>query len=118
MDQARYGTHVKDTIARMRQQKEKMDEGVFETLSSLMEFAEASGDDALLGFAHYHLADSLYAFEIDYGKFRHHIGRAIIYLQKAGDDAMLTRAYNYASIDASNNAETLCQTILKACNKK
>ena len=94
-----------ELIARMLDQKNRIDEGILDTLSRLMELAEASGDDAFLGFVHYHTADSVYALEIDYSLFRYHIGRAILFLRRAGEDVLLTRAFNYAGVDASNNGD-------------
>lgn len=88
----------------MFHQKKTMDEEIFDTLDRIMEIAESSQDAVLLGFAHYHLADSVYAFEIDYSKFRHHMSRAVFYLITCDEDALLTRAYNYLGIDALNNA--------------
>ena len=99
----RFDTHTDNLVQHMFQQKKTMDEAVFDTLSQIMDIAKASEDEALLGFAHFHLADSLYAFEVDYSQFRHHMSQAVSHLINTDEDALLARAYNYLGIDASNH---------------
>ena len=102
MNLNRYDKTVNNLIQQMFHQKKTMDEGVFETLTELMAAAEGLQDDGLLGFTHYHLADALYAYEVDYAKFRQHMTRAVALCIKADENEILTRAYNYLGVDAFN----------------
>ena len=103
MDYSRFDKETNELIRKMLDQKKLMDEGVFDTLSELISRAEASEEDDLIGFVHYHIADSLYAFEVDYGRFRKHMSQAVSHLIGTDEDETLTRAYNYLGVDASNN---------------
>ena len=103
MDINNYSKDIQDLINKMLKQKGLVTPDIFETLTTLMKIAEEMEDENLIGYTHYHIADSLYAFEIDYGRFRAHLAKAINYLQMCGDDENLVRAYNYVGIDANNN---------------
>ena len=94
---------VQELVKTMFEEKTSLSEHVFVTLNEMLNIAEDNNDERLMGFAHYHLADSLYALEIDYGRFRSHLGKAINYLQRSNDEELLARAYNYVAIEALNN---------------
>ena len=103
MDINNYSKEIQDLNTKMLEQKGVMAPEIFDTLSVLMEKADELNDDNMIGYVHYHLADSLYAFEVDYSRFRVHLAKAINHLQIANDNALLVRAYNYVGIDALNN---------------
>ena len=104
MDTKMYDPSTRALIDKMLDQKRNMDKDVLQTMKRLMRVARASGDNRLIGFAHFHMADALYAFEIDYTLFRKHLAKAINHLQLAEDTALLARAYNYVGVDALNNS--------------
>ena len=62
MDINSYDKKTRDLINTMLDQKKNMSDNVLDTTEKLMAVAEESGDDALKGFAHFHMADALYAF--------------------------------------------------------
>ena len=103
MDLTKYDNRTNELIEDIYRKKQTMDETIFDDFNVLMETAQSQKDSVLLGFVHYHLADSIYAFEVDYDKFRYHMSRAISYLVLSDEEELLTRAYNYLGIDALNN---------------
>ncbi len=103
MNIKKYNKEIQSLNKKMLEQKRSIDPRIFETLSALMEKAEELNDNNLLGYVHYHLADSLYTFEVDYVRFKNHLAKAISYFQSIDDKEMLVRSYNYVGIDASNN---------------
>ena len=66
MNIKKYNKEIQSLNKKMLEQKRSIDPRIFETLSALMEKAEELNDNNLLGYVHYHLADSLYTFEVDY----------------------------------------------------
>ena len=103
MDINNFEPEIVALIEEIYSQKRDMSKEVLNTIPRLLEIAEEQGDKRLQGFAHFHLADSLYAFEVDYDGLRRHLAKAIFYLNQVGEKELLARAYNYVAIDALNN---------------
>ena len=103
MDLGGYNTETIELIESVHAQKRRMSKDILRTLNRLDKIALKSGDNALRGFAQFHLADAYYALELDYNRFRKHLEKAIAVLQNADEPELLARSYNYVGIDANNN---------------
>ena len=103
MDTKLYDKRIQDLIEVVLDQKRNMDDGVFESLEQLLKLAVADGDYALQGFVHFHMADAFYSYEVDYGKFRENLARAVYFFQIGGENELLARTFNYVAVDALNN---------------
>lgn len=103
MDTHNYEPAIKALIEKVLEQKHEMSREVFDTLSLLLEAAREKGDASLQGFVHYHIADAHFSFETGYSDFRRHLAQAVSFLTMAGENELLTRAFNLVAIDAINN---------------
>lgn len=60
MDKYINDERIQKLIKTMFEEKTSLSQHIFVTLNELLEIAEERNDDSLIGYAHYHLADSLY----------------------------------------------------------
>ena len=102
MDFSRYDEKTNALIRQSLQEQQRLDPHIFKTLEALKRIARKSGDDALMGFVYYRLADANYSQEISYSAFLDNIRKSIFCFVRAGETEMLARAYNFIGIDAAH----------------
>ncbi len=95
-----YGRDVVLLNNEMLAERAKMSEGLITASNRLLKRAREIGDDNLLGYSFYYLADAYYLFSTDNRKFNTYLLKAIEYLQNCGDLEHLARCYNLLGIDA------------------
>ncbi len=103
MDITRYNPETQKLIEKAMEDQMALDPKSIETLNEIRDIAEEQKDEGLLGFAYYYLANTYYTLEMDYQLYRENLGTAIRHLLLANDNELLTRAYNFIGVDASNN---------------
>ena len=103
MDIKSYDPKTRELIDSINEKKRTMSEDIFDLLGQLLEIAVEKDDYLLQGFAHYNMADALFAYEKDYSEFRDHLAKSIYYFGFTDEKLLLARAYNFVAIDALNN---------------
>ncbi len=84
----------------MLEERARMSDDFLACSNRLLKRAREIGDDNLMGYSYYYLADAYYLRSTDYKKFNTNLLKAIELLQECGDMEHLARCYNLLGIDA------------------
>ncbi|WP_147368109.1 GGDEF domain-containing protein [Butyrivibrio sp. CB08] len=87
----------------MLKKRAKLSQEFMTCCNKMVKKAKEIGDDNLLGYSYYFLADAYYLLTTEYRKFNMNLLKAIEYLQICGDMEYLARCYNLLGIDAVNH---------------
>ena len=101
-----YGQDMVLLNEEMLRERAKISDGFLTCCNKMVKRAKEIGDDNLLGYCYYYLADAYYLISTEYRKFNTNLLKAIEYLQVCGDMEHLARCYNLLGIDALNHGNT------------
>ena len=102
MNLARYDKETRQRIEECERLSVIGDPTAPRKLRSLEKIAKEKGDNALLGFVHFYLANWYYDAS-QYESFQRALERAIFALLRSDAYDLLARAYNFFAIDAQSN---------------
>lgn len=101
MDWTEYDQTVREWIARVEEYRGREAEKVLDYAGKIKQLGESTGDDKLLGFSYYYIAETCYMLN-DVEKFFRYIMQGLEYLQRSKQWSLTAKACNLLGI-ASNN---------------
>ncbi|MBR1669666.1 MAG: GGDEF domain-containing protein [Butyrivibrio sp.] len=98
-----YGQEIAELNKEMLSERARMSAGFITACNKLLKKARQVGDDWLMGYSYYYVADAYYLISTDYRKFNTNLLRAMELLQSCNDREYLARCYNLLGIDAMSH---------------